>query len=65
MTPEARFKTCRNGRGYQGHEAIISGISGKLESIAVMADDAVETYGVREECMGTRPAQEVPTDLLI
>ena len=63
--PEARFKTCRNRRGYQGHEAIISGFGGKPKSIVVMADDAVETYGVREECMGARPTQEVPADLLI
>jgi len=35
------------------------------KSTGVIAHDAMETHCVREECMGTRPTQEVPTNLLI
>ena len=62
---QVRFRTCRGKRGYTGHEAIIGEMDKESKSAVVMAHDAIGTHRVREECMGTRPAQEVPANLLI
>jgi len=48
-----------------GNEAIIDEINKEDKSASVIVHDAKETYCVREECMGTCPTQEVPTNLLI
>ena len=56
VIPRVRFRTCRCRRGYTEHEAIIGKINEKSKSIVVMAHDAMETYCVREECMGACPA---------
>ena len=38
------------------HETIVDEINKESKSMGVMVCDAMETYCVREECMGTRPA---------
>jgi len=65
MIPKVRFRTCRGRRGCGGHEVIIGEINKESESVGRMVYDAIETYGVREESMGTCTAQEVPANLLI
>ena len=65
MVPKMQSRRCKERAEYRVKEASIVKINKLYELIVVMADDAMATHRVRKECMGTRPTQEIPADLLI